>query len=85
MMIVLASIRRTQARVHVVGDRLRQSAVGYSALKRSMFNKNTCTQTPNKLKKADSKLLLLEISKSCNCSSVGYLKCVQFHNWFRFH
>ena len=34
MMIVLASIGRTQARVHVVGDRLRQSAVGYSALKK---------------------------------------------------
>ena len=21
----------------------------------------------------------------CNCSSVGCLKCVQFHSWFRLH
>ena len=34
-------------------------------------------------KRTDSKLLLLEISKRRNCSSVGCLKCVQFHNWFR--
>ena len=36
-------------------------------------------------KRTDGKLLLLEISKSRNCSSVGCLKCVQFHNWFRNH
>ena len=30
--------------------------------------------------KLDGKLLLLEISKSHNCSSVRCLKCVQFHN-----
>ena len=33
----------------------------------------------------DSKLLLLEISICRNCPSVGCLKCVQFHNWFRLH
>lgn len=32
--------------------------------------------------KEDGKLCLLKISKSPNCSSVGSLKCVQFHNWF---
>ena len=43
------------------------------------------------LKRTDSKLLLLEISrslkksKSQNCSSVGCLKCVQFRNWLRSH
>ena len=36
------------------------------------------------LKETDSKLLFLEISLCRNCSSVGCLKCVQFHNWFRF-
>ena len=25
------------------------------------------------------------ISTCRNCSSVGCLKCVQFHNWFRLH
>ena len=25
------------------------------------------------------------ISTCRKCSSVGYLKCVQFHNWFRLH
>ena len=33
----------------------------------------------------DGKLLLLEISKRRNCSSVGCLQWVQFHNWFRLH
>ena len=32
-------------------------------------------------KRTDSKLLLLEISKSRNCSSVGCLKCEQFHSF----
>ena len=32
------------------------------------------------LKETDSKLLFLEISMYRNCSSVEYLKCVQFHN-----
>ena len=32
--------------------------------------------------KEDGKLFLLKISKSPNRSSVGCLKCVQFHNWF---
>ena len=32
------------------------------------------------LKETDSKLLFLEISMCRNCSSVEYLKCVQFHN-----
>ena len=36
-------------------------------------------------KRTEGQLLLLEISKSRNCSSVGYLKCVQFYNWFRLH
>ena len=26
-----------------------------------------------------------KVSTGCNCSSVGCLKCVQFHNWFRLH
>ena len=30
----------------------------------------------------DGKLLLLEISMSRNCPSVGFLKCEQYHNWF---
>ena len=43
------------------------------------------------LKRTDGKLLLLKISKSpkksksCNCSSVGCLKCVQFQDWLRLH
>ena len=36
-------------------------------------------------KRTDGKLLLFEISKSSNCSSLGCLKSVQFHNWFRLH
>ena len=30
-------------------------------------------------------MLLLNISEFRNCLSVGCLKCVQFHNWLRFH
>ena len=34
------------------------------------------------------KLQIVLVAKKylcCNCSSVGCLKCVQFHNWFRLH
>ena len=40
---------------------------------------------PYNSKWTDGKLLLLEISISRNSSSVGCLKCVQFHNWFRLY
>ena len=38
-------------------------------------------------KQTDCKLqqLLKNISTCPNCSSVGCLKCLQFHNWFRLH
>ena len=44
-------------------------------------------QTTYNSKQTDCKLqqLLKNISKCPNCSSVGCLKCVQFHNWFRVH
>ena len=35
--------------------------------------------------RTDGKLLLLEISKSHNCSLVECLNCVQFHNWCWLH
>ena len=35
--------------------------------------------------RTDGKLLLLEISKSHNCSSVECLTYVQFHNWCWLH
>ena len=40
---------------------------------------------PYNSKCTDGKLLLLEISTSRNSSSVGCLKCAQFHNWFRLY
>ena len=44
-------------------------------------------QTAYNSKETDCKLQqwLKNISKCPNCSSVGCLKCVQFHNWFRLH
>ena len=41
------------------------------------FSTSSSLFFPN-LKRTDGKLLLLEISKSQNCSPVGCLKCVQF-------
>ena len=38
--------------------------------------------------KEDRREAAVSVSKQSicrNCSSVGCLKCVQFHNWFRFH
>ena len=54
----------------------------------SLPSPSSMLKLPNVFKVDRPKIILVAkkyISTSRNCSSVGCLKCVQFHNWFRLH
>ena len=61
--------------------------VNLKSVSLNLMGINNFYQTTYNSKQTDCKLqqLLKNISKCPNCSSVGCLKCVQFHNCFRLH
>ena len=54
------------------------SLIGQSVIKKS-------SDIQVKVDRLQMIVVAKNISTCRNCSSVGCLKCVQFHNWFRLH
>ena len=83
--LALFSLLNTPApAVHVVQEDQDQNII-ITAMFYAVFTSNFKVTLNSKQTDCKLQQLLNNISTCPNCSSVGCLKCVQFHNWFWLH